>query len=982
MKSCRYFVIMIVYGFLYFTMYPSFSWGTGRGFEKTIHNANNIEMYTTNYGILANKTAGILQWEPGLYWPKGSGHDYGLGIGPWFAAIEQSTNDTLVTVGFWLGDGSSEWVPGLHEMPLNDPDARIYMYPSDWPPPISVFPMAPQAINSFQDSWTVYNDLNPKYHHPFDTRPIGLEVYQTIYAWDIPVVKDVIYIKFDFKNVSENELKNCYFGLFAPVGTAVPTNEIIGMILERWYEVESESVCINNIAYLWQVEEEWWNEVPGVIGIDLLQTPWDLVMGNDKDKDGIPDEHERDSIYYVTNLPDSMWDIDGDLTPDWRDPSEIPQLGMTAFKDVEKIYPHSDPERYLVLAGYDYRTMLYNPYDSMPSDTSIHILLLSSGPFNLSPDSMITVVIGIMITDWYNDYQLPDTALAEVDYYTQLVFDKNWMVARPPAAPNFLCVPGDAEITLIWDNVAEFTPDPYYQIASNPTSAMYDSFYREFDFEGYRVWKSLTGKKDDWRLLAQCDLYNNITFEDTLFPDSLRIKAVNSGIFHSFVDDNVRNGFDYYYAITAFDYNYTAYDTVDSVGNPLQLPLPFWYESGFIAQKTSPRREPANLVPGSCSLEVIRGNQKLISVLDWEIVYPLDMDSSLMTLDFAGIDYDSTNGGSKLTGYLRDNSNIFIDSVQISLPNANIAIDHSFTPSNGVLITARFLKDSLVANKSIFSNITVATGTYPESLLVPSLPGPWASYFAYWPYRGNDYKIEWKSTHGGGDANTVIVTDTMSKDTIKYSAYNPEPGHEYDSLANGWCFLSHLAVSDTLVLFGSPPATNNTKYLYINGGLIGLKKGGFLQPGDILPKVGDIWYVKTNETFQPVLANAVFRIHSQPAYIDVTEKRQLNVKVVPNPFLIHNEWHTSLYSPRIRFINLPADCTIRIFTLSGELIDVIQHHDSNFNQSNYSPVDGNAGGDEWWNLQSLTYDDISSGVYIFHVDSDVGEQVGKFVVIR
>jgi hypothetical protein len=45
-------------------------------------------------------------------------------------------------------------------------------------------------------------------------------------------------------------------------------------------------------------------------------------------------------------------------------------------------------------------------------------------------------------------------------------------------------------------------------------------------------------------------------------------------------------------------------------------------------------------------------------------------------------------------------------------------------------------------------------------------------------------------------------------------------------------------------------------------------------------------------------------------------------------------------------------------------------------------VPNNAGGDEWWDLLSENRQLVASGIYIFHVRSEVGEQVGKFVVVR
>lgn len=102
-----------------------------------------------------------------------------------------------------------------------------------------------------------------------------------------------------------------------------------------------------------------------------------------------------------------------------------------------------------------------------------------------------------------------------------------------------------------------------------------------------------------------------------------------------------------------------------------------------------------------------------------------------------------------------------------------------------------------------------------------------------------------------------------------------------------------------------------------------------------------------------------------------------NIKVVPNPYLANALWepknpYSSGRGPRsIHFTHLPSKCTIRIFTVNGELVKEI-NHDNNMN-------DGTAE----WNL--LTKDNLSAsyGIYIYHVDAPgVGTKAGKFAIIK
>ena len=98
---------------------------------------------------------------------------------------------------------------------------------------------------------------------------------------------------------------------------------------------------------------------------------------------------------------------------------------------------------------------------------------------------------------------------------------------------------------------------------------------------------------------------------------------------------------------------------------------------------------------------------------------------------------------------------------------------------------------------------------------------------------------------------------------------------------------------------------------------------------------------------------------------------------MPNPYVASAQWelknpYNSGRGPRsLHFTHLPSKCTIRIFTVNGELVIELQH-DSPFS-------DGTAD----WNMLSKDNLSISYGVYVFQVDAPgVGSKIGKFAVIK
>jgi len=63
-------------------------------------------------------------------------------------------------------------------------------------------------------------------------------------------------------------------------------------------------------------------------------------------------------------------------------------------------------------------------------------------------------------------------------------------------------------------------------------------------------------------------------------------------------------------------------------------------------------------------------------------------------------------------------------------------------------------------------------------------------------------------------------------------------------------------------------------------------------------------------------------------------------------------------------------------------VKTLLHHHTLEPIEGQQEVTNSAGGDQWWDLLSDMGQLIASGIYIYHVQSAVGEQVGKFVVIR
>ena len=199
----------------------------------------------------------------------------------------------------------------------------------------------------------------------------------------------------------------------------------------------------------------------------------------------------------------------------------------------------------------------------------------------------------------------------------QAIVDAKFLMPQPPDAPEFFLIPGDNQVTIVWQpSASETTGDPYFALASDRSSPLYDPNYRQFDVEGYRIYRGTDPRS--LKLLAQFD-HDNTSFVDytgavaysgqcapelgivtdcpAAFPPTpdttasvslpvyQRIVQVpeggrilssnglvttvtadtfpghgleppfNTGVTFAYADATVKNSFRYYYAVSVYDFN-------------------------------------------------------------------------------------------------------------------------------------------------------------------------------------------------------------------------------------------------------------------------------------------------------------------------------------------------------------------------------------------------------------------------------------------
>ncbi len=187
----------------------------------------------------------------------------------------------------------------------------------------------------------------------------------------------------------------------------------------------------------------------------------------------------------------------------------------------------------------------------------------------------------------------------------------------------------------------------------------------------------------------------------------------------------------------------------------------------------------------------------------------------------------------------------------------------------------------------------------------------------------------------------------------------------------------------------NPPAAGPGFIMYLPGHFFTFE----LPAGGALPAKGVVWTMRSyigaitggrgdagdegdySFTSVPRAVTAVgatvrltFDVTNQLTASTASDLRQIHT--VPDPYYVTSAFEQSPDNKVIKFVNLPSDAIIRIYSSSGVLVSLLEHRSATF------------GGDETWNVRNRNNQVVASGVYFYHVESGDARRVGRFTVVN
>ena len=629
------------------------------------------------------------------------------------------------------------------------------------------------------------------------------------------------------------------------------------------------------------------------------------------------------------------------------------------------------------------------PYSYGPDITWV----IAGGPMDVAPGEQVIFTfadfVGINETDLTRNAKL-----------FQSLYNNNCATPKPPDQPVVQAAVDESKVVLMWDDRSEFSLDPV--TGKNA-------------FQGYRVYRS-TDRGNTWgtvitdvngdptdffKPLAIYDYDDNVSGAHAMTDPRIYYNlGSNTGLKYSFVDNNIINGYEYWYAVSAYDgVDDWAGAPVDPMENPKAKNAFYSDDDNTIAIVA--QSKAAGFTKGT-EREAAHTSGESDAVLNlveadaFELVF---LGDSLSPQDFEskGYSYKVTFNQTTVGDTATVNS---WNMINTSTGDTVVANDTDVESGSFKHVVDGFIPVFSLGSWSVTSfdsakqtvNQDTAGAILFSGINSNSNDGTWAGFVENTPLDPQpsdrpdsdllQKDIEFRFTNDGSIATyfnatlSVIETidipfevwsveDNKEINAVIYMAAGSKPIYEEDAEnPSHYKFTKNffvMPVYEDYTGVGMADYYTNTNI----GWMFQFNKNETLfQPGDIF-----------NVYFRnPLLPGDVYNITTEADDYTVTEGDLNEIVVVPNPYNATSVYEHIAFIREVQFMGLPEQCLIRIFNTAGELVQVIKH---DVNSPGYRGPSIEA-----WDLRTYNNQEVSFGVYVFHVISSDQEFTGKLAVIK
>ncbi|MDD9879187.1 MAG: hypothetical protein OXT08_00095 [Candidatus Marinimicrobia bacterium] len=640
-------------------------------------------------------------------------------------------------------------------------------------------------------------------------------------------------------------------------------------------------------------------------------------------------------------------------------------------------------------------------------DISNLIEVFASGPFPLYKGRSERISMSELHSydpiEGLNSPEHVAPALYELKKIVQVIYEKDYRFAQPPEMPTLTATAGDGRVVLTWDDAADTkTRDPFLGNIN--------------DFEGYKLYRATDKYFSDAEVITdgygtpifmkpifQCDLKNDkFGFTDFGLINGIAYNlGSETGISHVFVDENVMNGRTYYYGLAAYDYGapnigpgiapsenniiveLDEAEEVRSIGKNVAIVTPFKPAAGYQPPEITIIED--NITAGATVMPQILAQASLKPGREYEVAFTIDTISTVNK--YPGSLTYSTNGFSVTD--LSDNKIIYQET-----PDKYAATNLIYNDSLDVW--------SLNSEKPLFSDIfdgmqiemrnLVTEGVFDYSNsgwisgegVMRVIPTVRESKFLPW-----DYNIIF-GNEGVYTSQSISRLNIRNEDDVRLASKQILLGQSFNFFVQNQTILDENENYTLMDMVVYDVNENGVFDLYedqiLVGGLTDKNKWGGTVFVIDFTLANSNTYPKSESTFNVKFSRPLFLTDKLKFRVDefneldeaLLSDTMKKIKVVPNPYVATNVMESSVSNQflnqrrKLMFTNLPASCTIKIFTVSGVLIDEI-------NVSN--PAEQ---GMIHWDMLTREGLEIAPGIYLYHVKSHVteDESLGKFAVIK